>query len=172
MGHENSCSMPRREQICCNMQTVASLDQLNFQRRRVPVDVDEDMEDVFEMSEMNVLEFERRVKMFTSPASKGFISTVQLMEAFSDTKIFKHLNDPFSVKTQFLFSKYISNFSLGSKLKISMSLPRRMSSYRTSSLKDLKTGKSSSLYMSVVDTTLSDIDDIAKAKLDPRNELD
>ena len=47
-----------------------------------------------------------------------------------------------------------------------------MSSYRTSSLKDLKSGKSSSLYLSVVDTALSDIDDITRAKLDPRNELD
>ena len=111
---------------------------MNFSGRAIEVDVDEDMEDVYEMSEMNVLEFERRVKMFTSPDNKGFISTVQLMEAFSDTKIFMHLSDPSSVKTQFLFSKYVSNFSLGSKLKINMSLPRRMSSYRTSSLKDLK----------------------------------
>ena len=124
---------------------------MNFSGRAIEVDVDEDMEDVYEMSEMNVLEFERRVKMFTSPDNKGFISTVQLMEAFNDTKIFKHLSDPSSVKTQFLFSKYVSNFSLGSKLKINMSLPRRMSSYRTSSVKDLKAQKSNSLYMSVVD---------------------
>ena len=80
------------------------------------MDFDEDMEDVYEMNEMNVLEFERRVKMFVRPENKGFINTVQLMEAFSDTRIFKHLSDVSCIKTQFLFSKYISNFSLGSKL--------------------------------------------------------
>ena len=88
MGNENSCSMPRREQICCDMQTVSSLSRMSFSGGAVEVDIDEDMEDVYEMSEMNVLEFERRVKMFTSPDNKGFISTVQLMEAFKDTKIF------------------------------------------------------------------------------------
>ena len=130
------------------------------------------MAEVHEMSQMNILEFERRVKRFANAENKGFINQFQLMEAFNDTNIFSYLSDHSSIKTQFLFSKYVSDLSLGSKLQMRMSLAKRMSEYRSHSIKQLKSGGSTSLYMSVVDQTLSEMDDQAKAKLDPINGLD
>ena len=38
--------------------------------------------------QMNILEFELRVKQFAFPTNKGFVNTVQLGEAFKDTEIF------------------------------------------------------------------------------------
>ena len=66
---------------------------------------------------MNILEYERRVKKYVSTESRGFVSDVQLIAAFSDTNIFQHMLDQSSVKTRFILSPYISCFSSGSKLK-------------------------------------------------------
>ena len=57
------------------------------------LDPDEIVAGEHEMSDMDILEFERRLKRFAYVENKGFINQYQLMEAFSDTSIFSHLND-------------------------------------------------------------------------------
>ena len=76
------------------------------------------MDDVIEMADMNILEYEARVKRFAHPDNKGFINKFQLLEAFRGTKIFSYLSDATSMKTQFILSPFISDIKVGSKLKI------------------------------------------------------
>ena len=120
---------------------------------------DNDMNDreMHEVNEMNILEFERRVKKYADESNRGFINTVQLMEAFSDTHIFAHLSDKSSMKTKFLLSTFVADFNIGSQLKIRRALSMRMSTYRSHSVKNLKRQGTSSLYQSCVDTYLADI---------------
>ena len=71
---------------------------------------DDTNEDLHQMNRMNILEFERRVKQFAFPENKGFINQFQLIEAFKDTKIFAHMSDMKSIKTQFILSPFVANF--------------------------------------------------------------
>ena len=41
-----------------------------------------------ELSELDILDYEQRVKRYVSPENKGFINETQLIAAFKDTEIF------------------------------------------------------------------------------------
>mmetsp|Transcript_10229 Transcript_10229/g.12037 ORF Transcript_10229/g.12037 Transcript_10229/m.12037 type:complete len:87 (+) Transcript_10229:72-332(+) len=86
---------------------------------------------------MNILEYERRVKLYVSVDSKGFVSDRQLVEAFKDTKIFKHLLDHNDVKTRFLLSPFVSCFASGSHLKTERGLARQQTKTRSQKLGQL-----------------------------------
>ena len=69
-----------------------------------------------ELEELNIRDFEHRVKMFAFEQNKGYINLHQLREAFKDTQIFDHLDKPNSLKTKFLLSDFVANLPVGSKL--------------------------------------------------------
>lgn len=100
------------------------------------------------------------------------------MEAFRDTRIFTHLSDPSSVKTQFLLSPFVANFTTGKLLTCKRTVFQRLKSTVATQLHKKKSEtyrqlkSSGSIFLSVVDSYLDDIDAITKAKLDPVNELD
>ena len=55
---------------------------------------------------MEITEYEKRVKRFVDPSSKGKISIEQLCEAFKDTDIFKHVKDSRSVVNKIILSPF------------------------------------------------------------------
>ena len=68
------------------------------------------------MSTMNILEFERRCKMFAYPINKGFINRHQLMEAFKDSIVFNNLYTENHVEDKFFTCPFIADFPIGSML--------------------------------------------------------
>jgi len=65
-----------------------------------------------DFEQINVLEFERRVKLFAHPANNGKVSIGQLHAAFADTGIFESLGKPSSVTHKILSSPFFVNFAL------------------------------------------------------------
>ena len=91
MGNNYSACNP-----CCTPQTKDQIGQALETcgiGTKGSLDPDEIVVGEYEMSDMNILEYERRLKRFAYVENKGFINQYQLMEAFSDTSIFSHLND-------------------------------------------------------------------------------
>ena len=70
------------------------------------------------IDELNILEYEQRVKMFASSQNKGYISITQLQEAFKDSEAFDHLSNPKESKTKFIKSSFVANLPIGSSLDL------------------------------------------------------
>ena len=68
------------------------------------------------LGEMNILDFETRIKKYASSLNKGFVSAQQLKEAFKDTQIFQKLEDPSSIENKFYLSPFVADFPIGSSL--------------------------------------------------------
>lgn len=89
-----SCTSANPDIFCASLGQPCGMD-----RKASQFSIECGLANLQRLSEMNVLEFEQRVKRYASPQGKGFINEFQLMEAFSDTNIFSHLADPSSSRT-------------------------------------------------------------------------
>jgi len=61
---------------------------------------------------MHIHEFEKRVKKYAHSSNRGRVTVDQLMEAFKDTKVFTHLNNPLSVVNRVVMSPFFTNLTL------------------------------------------------------------
>ena len=65
-----------------------------------------------DLNRMNILEFETRVKRFAHPINRGRVTVDQLVEAFSGTRIFDQLHNPFSLVYKLLLSPFFRDLPL------------------------------------------------------------
>ena len=72
------------------------------------------------LEQMQILEFEERVKQFAFPENLGYINLKQLKEAFKDTDIFVNIENKTSVQHKFYTSTFVKNFPIGSGLDVSI----------------------------------------------------
>ena len=59
-----------------------------------------------DLDQMDILEFERRVKRFAHPINKGRVTVDQLYESFKDTQVFSGIRNPYSVMYKLLLSPF------------------------------------------------------------------
>lgn len=62
---------------------------------------------------MNILDFENRVKQFASIENNGYINQAQLKKAFSDTQMFQDIYETESVEYKFFLSPFVASFPVG-----------------------------------------------------------
>ena len=65
-----------------------------------------------DLSVINILEFERRVKKFAHPSNAGKVSIAQLRQAFCGTGIFDQLGNRKSLAHIVIFSPFFKNFAM------------------------------------------------------------
>ena len=78
-----------------------------FDSERYSVDVSR-----LDLSSINILEFENRVKRYAHPINRGKVSVDQLYQAFNDLPIFKQLKNPFSIVYKLLLSPFFREIPL------------------------------------------------------------
>ena len=127
------------EMVCCNQQaskkeeyTIERMDQAQPRSASFIANSDAQVQiTVFDtesidhtkyaetgIDELNILEYEQRVKMFASSQNKGFISITQLQEAFKDSEAYDHLSNPKDSKSKFIKSSFVANLPIGSGLDL------------------------------------------------------
>ena len=106
---------------CCNTEREGaerySVSMMDSDRGRRSLWDEEDEASFEEHTDMNVLEFEQRVKMHATAENMGFVSVEQLLHGFRGTAVFAHMRNPNSVKTKFILSPFVADFPLGSHLQ-------------------------------------------------------
>ena len=122
------------------------------------------------LHEFNIIDYETRIKRFADSSNHGFISDVQLKEAFKGTGIFQNLGDPHSVTSRFILSSYVADFAIGSTLPIEG--PGEPVSPRTRGSKSKSAFTKNTKYMTIVDIFLQQISEQAEAKKQPETGLD
>ena len=65
-----------------------------------------------DLESINILEFERLVKLFAHPANYGKVNIGQLKAAFEETGIFESLDNPYSVTYKLFASPFFNEFTL------------------------------------------------------------
>ena len=70
-----------------------------------------------DLSQVYIIDFERRVKKFAHPCYLGKVSVHQLKEAFKDIKTFDKLGNPLSVCHRLLTSPFFTKFQLTGNIK-------------------------------------------------------
>ena len=87
-------------------QGCATPDVANFEL--LSMKLEENMRPAFE--EMNILEYEQRIKMYAHPANNGKISILQLKEGFAGTKIFSNLSYPQTLTHKVFVCPFFQDF--------------------------------------------------------------
>ena len=65
-----------------------------------------------DLSEINVIDYERRIKKFAHPLNQGKVSILQLRQAFAGTGIFDQLGNPKSVVHKLIVSPFFCNLEM------------------------------------------------------------
>ncbi len=68
------------------------------------------------IEKINILDYERRVKMFATTENHGYVNVYQLKEAFKDTQIFQNILDRDNIESIFLRSTFVADFAVGSTI--------------------------------------------------------
>ena len=65
-----------------------------------------------QLSQINILDFEKRVKKYAHPINKGRVTVDQLVLSFEDTSIFNSLRNPYSATHKLLLSPFFRQLPL------------------------------------------------------------
>ena len=65
-----------------------------------------------DLSNINVLLFEKRIKKFAHPCNQGKVSIQQLKHSFKDTEVFVQLGNPLSVVHRLLVSPFFKDLRM------------------------------------------------------------
>ena len=77
-----------------------------------------------DLESIEILDFERRIKMFAHPVNRGRVTVDQLCRAFADLGTFQQLHNPFSLMHKLLLSPFFRELPLSHYKKMDQAVAR------------------------------------------------